>query len=41
MNGQQGASAEFWRGFWTGAGVLAAIVVVGLATRLVRLLWPG
>jgi hypothetical protein len=27
---------EFSRGFWTGAGVLAAIVVVGLLMRVVR-----
>ena len=28
---------EFSKGFWTGAGVLAAIVVVGLVLRVIRL----
>lgn len=28
---------EFARGFWTGAGVLAAIVVAGLVVRVIRL----
>lgn len=30
------ARTDFMRGFWTGAGVLAAIFVVGLATGVFR-----
>lgn len=26
---------DFWKGFWTGAGVLVAIFVVGRVARLV------
>ena len=37
MANGNGAKAEFWRGFWTGAGVLAAIVAVGLVARVLKL----
>ena len=30
------ARSDFMKGFWTGAGVLGAILVVGLATGVLR-----
>ncbi len=31
-----GDGGQFQKGFWTGLGVMAAIVVAGLALRIVR-----
>lgn len=33
----QGDGGQFYKGFWTGLGVMAAIVAAGLVLRVVRI----